>query len=396
MAFRLPADHVRGLVYALLQLAARDLVVVRGHVARFDGIQTQEIDDVHAEFFSGKVPALFDRPVRGRIAEAAKCTGGNEIGIDEGRIAAHARVLVECIVAHAGGAEDRLRFSGVGAVVGEHPDLFGLDAAITGEAQPHPVAHRHARMAGEKLFFASVDELDRLAGLARENRAYHGRVVVARFPAKAAADFRLHDAHAAFRNAQCNRIASAREKRRLRIAPQRYAVARPLRNTTDGFERGVPLARALPRAFNDDVARLEAAVDIAALERKVMGDVAWGIVVHQRRAGRECCIHRQHRGQNFVFDLDPVDGSARGFCIPCGNRRDFIADVAHLVDGEWVEVGAKAAPFFTRGIGAGDYGFDAGQRGGRAGVDVLDARMRVRAAQHSRMQHARQMQVGDV
>ena len=158
----------------------------------------------------------------------------------------------------------------------------------------------------------------------------------------------------------------------------------------------MPLARALPRAFNDDVARLEAAVDIAALERKVMGDVAWGIVVHQRRAGRECCIHRQHGGQDFVFDLDAIDGCARGFSVPRCDRRDFIADIAHLIDGERVEVGAKAAPFFTRSIGAGDYGFDAGHRRGRTGINAFDARMRVRAAQHSCMQHARQMQVGDV
>src|ERR1019366_6100631 len=43
--FLFPADHLRGLVDALLEFAARDLVVVRRHVARIDRVQTQEIDD---------------------------------------------------------------------------------------------------------------------------------------------------------------------------------------------------------------------------------------------------------------------------------------------------------------------------------------------------------------
>ena len=159
------------LVDALLQLAARDLVVVRRDVAGVHRVHAQQVDDVDAELLRGEVPRLLHRPVRGRVAEAAERAGRHQVRIDQRGISAHGGVLVERVVAHAGRAEDRLRLAGVGAVVRPHLDFLRHDAAVLAEAEPHPVAHRHARVAREEFLLAGVDQLDRAAGLAaREGR----------------------------------------------------------------------------------------------------------------------------------------------------------------------------------------------------------------------------------
>jgi hypothetical protein len=156
-------------------------------------------------------------------------------------------------VAHAGRAEDRLRLAGVGAVVGPHLDFLRHDAAILAEAEPHPVAHRHARVACEKFLLARVDQLDRAAGEAREEGADDGGVVVAGLAAESAADLGLDHAHLGFRQAERGGVAAAREEGRLRVAPHRDAPAVPLRDAADGLERRVPLAHRFPGAFDDDV-----------------------------------------------------------------------------------------------------------------------------------------------
>ena len=77
----------------------------------------------------------------------------------------------------------------------------------------------------------------------------------------------------------------------------------------------MPLPDRFPGALDDDVGGLEAGIDFAALEGKFMGNVAGGVVVHQRRAGRHRFVERQHRGQRFVLNNNAIDRGARGFRI---------------------------------------------------------------------------------
>ena len=150
----------------------------------------------------------------------------------------------------------------------------------------------------------------------------------------------------------------------------------------------MPLAPALPGTFDDDVARLETGIDVAALEREMMRHIAFGIVVHEWCAGFE-----RGGGQYCIVDFDQVDCGTRGRRVARRHGCDFIADVTHFVDRQRIEVGPKTTPFPARGIGAGDDRFYTGQRSGGGGVDVENSRVRMRAAQHRRMQHAGQMQV---
>ena len=235
-------------------------------------------------------------------------------------------------------------------------------------------------------------------GALREQGADDRRVVVARFAAEPAADFGLDDAHLRLPGTpERGGVAAAREKRRLRVAPHRHAAARPARDAADRLERGVPLARAFPRAFDGDVARAKAGVDVAALEVEVMRDVADGVVVNERRAGRERCVERKHGRQHFVLDDDPVDRGARDRRIGRGYGGDFVADIAHACSIASGYRSGRKAPHLRRGVSSpSEHRFDARHRRGGARVDRHDARVRVRAAQHRSVQHAGQVDVGDV
>ena len=394
--FLFPLDQVGRLVDALTQFAAGDLVVMRRDIAILDGVQAQQVDHVHFQFFGGQIPGLFDSPVGRRIAKAAERAGRHQVGVDQRRFGAGVRIFVQRIVAHRGGAENGLRLAGIGAVVGPHADFLGQHLAGLGEAQAHPVAHGHAWMAGEEFFFAGVDQLDRAAGLARENGRDYRAVVIAGLAAETTADFGLDHAHLRFGHAQRYGVTAAGEEGRLRVAPHGHAVTGPVRNAADGLQRGMPLPDRIPGTFDDDVGGLETGIDFAALKRKFVRDIARCIVVHQRRAGRHRFIQRKHRGQRFVLNNNAVDRGARGFRIGGGDGDDFIADITHAADGQRIEIGAERAPFALGGVFAGDHRLDPGHRARGAGVDGQDARVGMRAAQHGGVQHAGHVQVGDI
>ena len=104
-------------------------------------------------------------------------------------------------MAHGGNAGDRRRFGRVGAVVGDDFYILGANAAVFFEAHLDVYLHEDARpAAGEKFFFAGVDQLDRLARFPCQHRGDQGIVVVAGFAAEAAADGALNDAHVGLRN----------------------------------------------------------------------------------------------------------------------------------------------------------------------------------------------------
>ncbi len=236
-----PLDQFCGLVDALAQFAAGDFVIVRRDITLFDGIHAQQIDNIDVQLFCGEVPGLLNRPVRRRIAEAAEGAGGHEVGVEQCRFGTGVRVFVQRVMAHRRRTEDGLRFAGVGAVVGPHADFLGQHLAGFGETKAHPITHGHARMAGEEFFFAGMDQLDRPAGLAREDGCDYRAVVIAGLAAETAADFGLDHPHLRFRNAERDGITAAGEEGGLGVAPHGDAVVAPVRDAADGFQRRMPL-----------------------------------------------------------------------------------------------------------------------------------------------------------
>ena len=245
-------------------------------------------------------------------------------------------VFVQCVVAHGGRAQNCLRFAGVGAIVGPHFNFFRQHFSCLAEPESHPVTHGHAWVAGEKFFFACVNQLHRLAGFACQHRANHRAIVVAGFAAEATTDFSLNHTHLRFGDAQRRRVASAREIRCLGVAPQCVASIRKFCHATDGFQRGVPLALRFPGALDNAITGFETGIHVAALEIEFMGDIADAVVVHQWRVGCHRLIHRQHSRQHFVCNDDFVDSRTRNLWRSGCNGGHLVADVTHTRDGQWI------------------------------------------------------------
>ena len=117
-----------------------------------------------------------------------------------------------------------------------------------------------------------------------------------------------------------------------------------------------------------------------------------GIVVDERRAGRERLGNVEHGGQLLVLDLDERQRFVRGVSRLRGDCHDALAYEAHLVDGEDGEV-THEAPDPVRVVRAGENGKDAGHAFGRRRVDAYDACMGVRASEHPAPQAALRGQV---
>ena len=93
--------------------------------------------------------------------------------------------------------------------------------------------------------------------------------------------------------------------------------------------------------FDDDVARLPGRGDVAfgdfafleqvAFCRKLdRFDVAFEVLVNDRRIGSQCILGRKHGRQFLVFDIDELHGAARRILVAGGYGSHRLADVTHL------------------------------------------------------------------
>ncbi len=126
-----------------------------------------------------------------------------------------------------------------------------------------------------------------------------------------------------------------------------------------------------------------------------------GFVDH-RRAGLQRFLDVENRGQRFIVDADLADG-LEGLAVAVGdNRQDWLALVAHFVDCECrlvvlAEIDeAEQRVEVARHVGAANQPAHPGAALGFRGVDMPDAGVRVRAAQHLQMQHALQLVVVEI
>ena len=301
-------------------------------------------------------------------------------------------------MAHGGNAGDRRRFGRVGAVVGDDFYILGANAAVFLETHLDVDLHEDARpAAGEKFFFAGVDQLDRLARFLRQNRGDQSVVVVAGFAAEAAADCALNDPHLRLGNAQRGGDAVARVEQRLSVHVDGvFAAGGVFGNTADGLDRAVPLGHARESIFDDDVGFGEGLGDVAALQVKMHGDVVRLVVVHQRRAVLHRFFGIEYARKRFPIDFDQVDGFFSRIRIDGCHCRDFFADIAGFADGKNILIGEERAPRPLDRVLGGDDRAHAGKFFGFARIDVADPSMGKRAAQNFADQHAGKINVGDV
>ena len=142
-------------------------------------------------------------------------------------------------------------------------------------------------------------------------------------------------------------------------------------------------------AFDDFVALGEAFVGIAEDVVIVLFDIVRALIVNQLGFGFHGIFGIEPGGEGFVFDVDQLKGffgDGFGFGYDAG---DVVADVADFIYRECGFVVADGEnSVLIRGVLAGDYGDDAIECESAAGVDFLDARVRIRRMQNLADQHS--------
>ena len=178
-------------------------------------------------------------------------------------------------------------------------------------------------------------------------------------------------------------------------------------------------------ALDDYVGVLEALLDVAHLEKEMVGDVGavFGVAVIAQAAGPHGGVgdggetlvedggigfhrlqHVGHRIQHLVLDLDEFQGLLGDVGAGGGDGSHGVPLVQHLLGGQAVvaqelgidhgSLGLVADAALRLGqVGGGDHAAHTLHRLGLAGVNGLDAGVSVRAAKHPGMEQSRQVNV---
>ena len=155
-----------------------------------------------------------------------------------------------------------------------------------------------------------------------------------------------------------------------------------------GLDVGVLLVRGVVRALDHD--------QVAARERD-RGLAAADLVAGHHLAGRERFLHVEHRRQRLVLDLDRGQPFGQRLARVGRDHRDALPHVPHEVLGQDRPVRLDHGDDVAAGdLARRDHGAHTGD-GPRPGrVQLADARVRVRRAEHPAPQRAGEVQVLDV
>ncbi len=144
----------------------------------------------------------------------------------------------------------------------------------------------------------------------------------------------------------------------------------------------------------------EPRVHVAIAQRVMPQDVATQLVVEQRRIWGNGQLGVHYRRQRRVLDLDEVQRVLGCGAVDRSDGGDWLADVAHPARCQ-TEVAHQRRRRNHRpnrigqflNVCAGDDGVDAGQGSRGADVQICNPRVRVRTAQHGRLEQPRDFDV---
>ena len=409
-------------------LAAQRIVVqyleraveIRSVVA---GVDREAGGDRRGELLDEVAPPQLDRvdvePARERVhrpldRERGLGAAGAAVGVRRGRVGEDARALervgVDVVAArvepgaeqrHAG--RDQLE---VRAHRGGQAGADGGDLAVGVRRELDLLPHVAAVDRGEVALAALLGPLDRAAQPARQGQHEHLLRVDVQLGAEAAADVGRDHADLRLGNAEHDRGEHPEDVRDLRRRPQRQLVHDGLREAGARLDR-VRDQPVLPQAAADGRRRLgEELVHLAGVERPRVAAVRAEVLVDDRSAVGERGLRVDDGMERLVVDRDELGRVLRGGTRVCDDDGDGVALVARLVRCERPvhrrggvlgrqPGGRKRRLPVVRQVGAGEDGDDAVGRGGLRGVDALDLRVRVRAADDGHVDRARKRHVVD-
>jgi hypothetical protein len=325
----------------LVEGGVGELLAARVRIPRANQIAQPQLPPVEAKLGGDVVHVPLEREDHVRAADAAERAGGRGVRIDNARLVPDAADPVGRGVDELRDRADRRRLAGVGACVHEARRLLPQDLAVAAHGRPD--AHDRIlawRTAGE-LLLPGVDELDRPAGLAREQGAVglEARVELAAEPA---ADRGRDHAHGRRPHAEDVSDAVAHVERVLGRGVDDVAAALVSRDGAARLDRELVLAGRLELVLDDEVGARERVLDVAPRQARRPRHVAFArpfddrrigppLGVDQPRGGRKRRLEVGHRLQRFQLDLDGARPGIRLLEGLRGDGGDRLAGVAHDV-----------------------------------------------------------------
>ena len=366
---------------------------------------------VHADLRRGEFDQAFGHRRRNRMADGAVLA--HHVLVLEHHAGAGA--VVRAGVGPADQVDDLVgldaagaRIDRVGTDAGQVVDLEGGNGAVALDADLRFDAMVARMNVGDEALEAIGDELDRPPEQFRQRDRRHFVGVDVHLDAERAADILGEHAHLMRFQIKVLGENVLRHVRRLRavIDGQALLARIPVGDDRARLVGDAGVAAEDESRFHDRIGFGKAFVRIAGNQRALEGEIVAELGMNHRRRLVERGFRVGYGRQRFIVD---VNKRARIFCFGAGAGDDGahrLALPAGAVDGDGVlrrrfdalEMRQHADPrrdHFGK-LGAGDDGDHAGRFFGFGGVDIFDARVRVRRAQKGHVRHARQGNVADV
>ncbi len=288
--------------------------------------------------------------------------------------------------------------SPVGASIGDDADLDRGQRPIPLGTELHPRGHLVARRRADELLLARELPFHRAADLQRRQHAeiFRDHLLLAAEPT---ADTLGEDVNVARKQSEQMTELLLSDERRLRagahVKPSAVVLPgdRPVR-----LQVNVLRPRGRVGVFVDDIGRLEALRDVAYFAVNIHVDVAFGLasLLMQDRSARLHGGDRiEHRGQDFVLDLERPAAGFGGRLGLGDDRSDPLADEAHHVVENIAVVGIDQVVLVggsavepARHVLPGEHLDDTWHRHRPSAIDPDDPRMRMGRPQHLEVRHA--------
>src|SRR3989338_707370 len=143
--------------------------------------------------------------------------------------------------------------------------------------------------------------------------------------------------------------------------------------------------------FKDLIGLGKALFDIALFHMLVAADVIAQILMDQRRPFAQSGIQTNGRGQLLVTDRYQGEGLLCSLLILSRDRSHRLSCITDLFDSD--DRSPAIIGIDVGNIGRGEHRGHAGERLGRRGIDTYDARVGIRAAQYSAVEHPGNLEI---
>ena len=370
-------------------------------VARPHDVLAADLERVDAEDLGQLVHGAFHGEGGLRGAVAAEAAARDHVGIDDAADALLVGAAIGRERARHGGGQGLAGVVAVGAGVGHHLDVERRQRAVLLGADPDLGRHLVPRRGADELVLAGPFPFHRAAvelHAGEQGQVFRHHLLLA---AEAAADALGEDVDLGGGHAhQVGELGAGRE-RALRAGAHMPAIVLALvGDRAVGLEMHVLHARGRVGVLVDDVGFLEALRHVADLALQGAEDVAvvgddFALVVEDRRAGFHGGHRIEHRRQELVVDDEGAHaGLGRRLALadhrgqPLADEAGDVVEHVGVVGVDEVVLMQRRAVEPARHVLPGVDGDDAGDGERLALVDLLEARMGMRRAQHLEVQHA--------